>query len=113
MGAQTPQGLTQRAMRGWAQSFGPPVAGKSKVSATLTAANQTLTLEGGKSYRLYATQACFIGSADATVAVNQEYLAPNVERFMSVPAGGLTLHVSNGALPVGGVLYVSQVDDVE
>ena len=111
MGATTPQGLAQRAMRGLAQSFGPPLAGKSKAVA-FDATNKTVTLEGGATYRLVATAACFLAAgATSLTAANQEYLQPNWDRFITVPISGLTLNVSQ--VTAAGILYLSKLDDVE
>jgi hypothetical protein len=86
------------------------VAGKAQ-NLTMSASDQTLVLEGPAVYRIIAaTQPAFIGQADATVAGNREYLAANAERFLQVPAAGLTLHVVQGG--TAGVLYASQCTDV-
>lgn len=109
MGATSPQGIAQRAMTGLAQSFGPPLAGKT-LTLTTTAADQTVTLEGPATYMLSAAAACYIGLADATVAANQELLPANWQRPMATPAGGLVLHVIQ--VSAAGVFKASKLDDV-
>ncbi len=109
MGASTPAGRQDRAYTGLAQSFGPPIAGASQ-SKTLSALDQTIALTGPALYRIVATQPAFIGSADATVAANQEYLQPNWDRFIQVTAAGFTLHVVQAG--TAGAIYVAKLDDV-
>lgn len=110
MGANSPQGLVQRAMRGQAQSYGPPLAGKS-LTVAFDATDKTVALDGSATYMLAATSACFIGLADTTAATNQELLPASWQRILSTPAAGLTLHVTQQS--AAGTLKAAKLDDVE
>jgi hypothetical protein len=111
MGAQDPSGLIQRAMRGTAQRFGPPVAAKG-FTLTMSASDQTQALEAGAVYRIATgAQPAFIGVADQATASNREYLAASSETWWQVPAAGVTLHYLQAG--TAGSLYVSKHDDVE
>lgn len=111
MGANSPQGRQDRAFTGIAQSFGPPVAGKSQ-SIAFDGTDKTITLEGPAVYRLVAvTNACFIAvGAVATTAANAEYLQPNWDRWLQVPPGGAVLHATQ--VTAAGTMYASKCDDV-
>jgi hypothetical protein len=110
MGASTQLDLSLRAFRTLAQQSGPPVAGKSQV-VTMSASDQTITLEGGVTYKLATgAQPAYFGVADATIAGNRELLPANSQRFLTVPAGGLALHVLQAG--TAGTLTATQLDDV-
>jgi hypothetical protein len=109
MGATSVQALQERAYRGIAQSYGPPLAGKTQ-SLTLTAADQTVTLEGPATYLLGCDQPFFIGQQDATVAGNRARVPANVEHLLATPVGGLTLHVVQAG--TAGAFSAAKLDDV-
>ncbi len=101
--------MTLRAMRGLAQSFGPPVAGKSQ-RLTTDATDKTLTLEGGAVYMLTATTAAYIGLADTTQAANGALLPANVPIWIQAPSAGLVLHATQQSAT--GTLVAAKCDDV-
>lgn len=111
MGAQAPQELWLRSHRASAQSYGPPVAGKS-VTLTMSGADQTVALDGSAVYRIVAddAQPAYIGSAACTDATNRMRLAAGSEIRIQTPPAGMTLHYLQAG--TAGSLYLSQHDDV-
>ena len=109
MGASTPEGRRDRAFTGLAQSFGPPIVGKA-LTLTLTAADQTVALEGPATYLLSCDQPFFAGQADATVAANRARIPANWPYVLATPAGGLTLHVVQAG--TAGAFSAAKLDDV-
>jgi hypothetical protein len=109
MGASNQLDLSLRAFRALAQQSGAPVPGKTQV-VTMSASDQTITLEGGFTYKLATgAQPAYFGIADASVAGNRELLPANSQRFLTVPVGGLTLHVLQAG--TAGTLNATQLDD--